>query len=129
MAWRPIITDTGRRARILAAIADIAEATRRHAPAHADSDELSDHATLRTYLASDDTLPDDDGVAGTALAAAIECVKVTLTPGLFGGLSRIGWTIAHLADGDDAGPASAAVDQALARMLLEWDSFYDLIGG
>jgi len=47
MAWRPIITDTGRRARILAAVADIAEATRTHAPARADADEPSDHALLR----------------------------------------------------------------------------------
>jgi hypothetical protein len=129
MAWRPIITDTRRRACIIAAIADIAEATRRHAVGLADVDEPSDHALLRTYLASDDTLADDDGVARTALAAAIEYIKVTSRPGLFGGVSRIGWTIAHLADGDSAEPACAAVDQALARMLPEWDGIYDLIAG
>ena len=35
--------------------------------------------------------------------------------GLFGGLARVGWLLAHLADGPDADAAGAAIEARLIR--------------
>jgi hypothetical protein len=127
--WWPLITDDAERRRVRAVIGEIATALEAFAFEHA-IDALADHAVLRAYLANDGTVDDEHDVAGTALAEAIARVERASAIGLFGGATRIGWTIAHVV-GDDADIAAACrvIDEPLERALASWDGDYDLIGG
>jgi hypothetical protein len=88
-----------------------------------------DHALLRSYLDQDGVVPDPDGAAGEALAAAVGRLTGG-RPGLFGGITGIGWTVAHLAGGETADRVCEAIDRALARQLAaERHDDYDLISG
>jgi hypothetical protein len=52
-------------------------------------------------------------------------------PGLFGGVSGAGWTLAHISDEGAADEILDEVDAAMVRMLdvPRWTAEYDLIGG
>ena len=61
-----------------------------------------------------------DGVGDAALNEAVARVH-TGGVALFGGLARLGWTIAHVAAGDVADEACAGIDTVLGRSLAgEW---------
>src|SRR6185436_13835224 len=51
------------------------------------------------------------------------------TSSLYGGAARVGWTVAHHADGGDAAAACDAIDAVLLRQLDGWTRDYDLISG
>lgn len=91
--------------------------------------ELVDHALLRAYVA--DVVPDDDDVGGEALGRALECFgRHTHDVGLYGGAARIGWTVAHLTDGEVAEQVCSSIDAALSRQLAgPWTRDYDLVRG
>jgi hypothetical protein len=124
MTWRPII-EPGRVASVLREIVDAVEA---HPRTH--HSELADYAILRTYLDSDDAIPDRDDRGGGALVEAIEgLAEQGANPSLYGGAARIGWTVAHHASGNEADAVCDAIDAALVRHLEGWIGDYDLISG
>ena len=126
---RMLIEDDELQARVRATIRDIAAVLAAHAPDDSDSsDALADHALLRTYLASDDTLVDDDDVGGSALRAAVARIPQLTRSALFGGVARVGWTIAHVVDESEANAACAPLDAALLEIVGRVPD-YDLIGG
>jgi len=125
-----LIEDPEQRARARTAIIDIAQALAALPLEHADSDTLVDGAVLRTYLAADDTLADDDDVAGRAIHAAIAKIPELRRASLYGGVARIGWTIAHVVDAEEADVACAPLDEALRAVIAGGGvPDYDLIGG
>jgi lantibiotic biosynthesis protein len=128
--WRALITDPDRRAAIAEVVVDIVtqvEAWRRDNPA--SSDENADYATLRIYTATDDTVPDPDDEAGTALTAAIAGIGERNQPGLYGGAARVAFAVGHLSAGEDADTACAMIEGSLMRYLAQPTESYDLISG
>jgi len=127
-----LIEDPEQRARVGAVVIEIAQAlaaAQRSDPG-ADVDALLDAALLRTYLAADDTLADDDDVAGRAIHAAIAKIPELRRASLYGGVARIGWTIAHVVDASEADAACAPLDEALRAVITGGGvPDYDLIGG
>jgi len=124
MTWSPIVE----RARIAPVLADIAAAIDRFPREH--HSELVDYVVLRGYLDSDGAVPDPDDHSGDALATAIDALaKQGGSPALYGGAARVGWTIAHHADGGDAEAACDAIDAVMLRQLEDWTRDYDLISG
>ena len=123
----PFITDAAERARLDAIIAEVVEAV--SAFATESPYDLVDLALLRAYAA--DIAPDDRDVGGAALGRAIELfARHGADVGLYGGTARIGWTVAHLTDGETAQEVCAALDAALLRQLAgAWTRDYDLIRG
>jgi lantibiotic biosynthesis protein len=124
MTWSPIVE----RARISPVLADIVAAVDGHPRDH--HSELVDYVVLRGYLDSDGAVPDPDDRSGEALSAAID--KLAQEGGsaaLYGGAARVGWTVAHHADGADADAACDAIDNVLVRQLDGWTRDYDLISG
>ena len=125
-----LIEDPEQRARARAAVIEIAQALAAAPPGDADVDTLLDAALLRTYLAADDTLADDDDVAGRAIHAAIAKIPELRRASLYGGVARIGWTIAHIVDASEADAACVPLDQALRAVITGGGvPDYDLIGG
>ena len=90
-----------------------------------------DLAVLRAYLAADDTVSDEDGATIHHVAAALEAQTATTGAlGLHDGLAGVGWTIAHLANDENAEAICASIDTALWRALEhDWGGPYDLISG
>ncbi|HEY0990027.1 MAG TPA: lanthionine synthetase C family protein [Kofleriaceae bacterium] len=124
MTWSPIVE----RARVAPVLADITAAIDGHPREH--HSELVDYVVLRGYLDSDGAIPDPDDRSGEALSAAIDgLARLGGTPALYGGAARVGWTVAHHADGDDASSACQAIDGVLLRQLEGWTRDYDLISG
>ncbi len=130
MTWRAIIEDEAERARTLAVVDEVAEAMERW-PQERTLDGLIDHALLRAYLGRDDDAEEDRGAALLGEAVA-QLGGAAAVPGLHGGAARVGWAIAHLADGPDAD----AVGDAVQRQILGYldargtrDDHYDLISG
>jgi hypothetical protein len=124
MTWTPIVE----RARIAPVLTEIAAAIDGHPrEVHAD---LADYTVVRSYLDSDGAVPDPDDRAGEALIAAIEgLAQLGGSPALYGGAARVGWTVAHHANGEDADAACRAIDDVLVRQLDGWTRDYDLISG
>ena len=123
MGWRPLIVEPGERARIEAVIAELVP----RAPATTVNEAIGE-ALVRAYLA--ELVPDRDDASGTALAAAVSLATAGTSPALFGGAAGAGWAVAHLADGDAADAACAAIDDALARLLdAGWTGDHDLVSG
>jgi len=128
--WRPLITDDDRRAAIAKVVVEIVaavEAWRRDHPRGFEDD--ADYATLRIYTAADDTVPDPDDQAGSALGTAIAGIGDRNQPGLYGGAARIAFAISHLSDGDDADTACEMIERSLLRFVEIPSDLYDLIGG
>ena len=124
MTWSPIVE----RARVAPVLAEITAAIDGHPRPH--HSELVDYVVLRGYLDSDGAVPDPDDRSGEALGAAIDgLAKLGGTPALYGGAARVGWTVAHHADGSDADAACAAIDGVMLRQLESWTRDYDLISG
>lgn len=119
MMWAALVMDSD--GVIAKVIADIVVATA-EAPA-STIDDLADRAVLRAYVES--IVPDPDDARGTALDAALGKLDPT-RPSLFGGVARLGWTIAHLVE--DANEACSAIDTAIRRGL-DRDLGFDLISG
>ena len=97
----------------------------------ADLDGVLDHALAREHLARAGVLADPDGVAEQLLVRAIEQAPTApdAPSGLYGGLARVGWLLAHLADGADADAAGAAIDARLVRSTAPEARHFDLISG
>ena len=124
MTWTPIVD----RARVAPVLTDIAAAVDGHPRAH--HSELADYVVLRSYLDSDGAVPDPEGASGDALAAAVEDLATAGgAPGLYGGAARVGWTVAHHSEGDDAATVCDAIDAAILHRLTAWSGDYDLISG
>ncbi len=123
--WTPLVTDEAARARVIAAIADIVAALE---PTD-QIEDLLDLAVLRAYVA--DFVPDDDDISGEALSRAVTLFGQTGGGmGLFGGAARVGWTVAHMADGDIADRVCGSIEAALERQLAaDHPPQYDLISG
>jgi lantibiotic modifying enzyme len=128
--WRPLIVDADRRAAIVTVIQDIAAALEvwRRGQTRGYEDD-TDYATLRIYLATDDTVPDPDDEAGRALSTAIGGIGDRKSPGLYGGAARIAFAVGHLSDGDDADLAYEMIERSLLRFAAHPSEWYDLIGG
>jgi len=128
--WRPLVTDPAQQARLRGVIREIVDALASWRGEGTGVDELADQALLRTYLAQDGTVDDPDDVATSALEDAIvRYAEGVAMPGLFGGGARVGWTVAHLAGGEDAAEVCGAIEGALLAALERWDGDYDLISG
>jgi len=128
--WRPLIVDADRRAAIATVIVDLVtgvEAWRRDHPPGFEND--ADYATLRIYVATDDTVPDPEDQAGAALGAAIAGIENRHEPGLYGGAARIAFVVGHLSAGDDADTACEMIERSLLRFLENPTEAYDLISG
>lgn len=122
MVWQPLIEP----ARVAPILRDIA----RELAQSTDEDDRTDYALLRSYLAADGAVPDDDDTTSEAIAGAVDrLARGSASPALYGGASRVGWTVAHLADGEDADAVCSALDAVLLRRLREWEGDYDLISG
>lgn len=122
--------DPDRRAAIAAVIVEIVaavQAWRRDHPASAD--DHTDYATLRSYIATDDTVPDPEDEAGDALAAAVTAIADRQEPGLYGGVARVAFAVGHLSAGDDADIACEVIERSLLRFLEKPGYNYDLISG
>lgn len=123
--WRPLITDRDERARISTVVREIVEALARapldpfHVAPHCDQ------LVLQTFVGGDSDESADH--LGAALNAQSRSPQ---TLGLYDGLSRIGWTVAHLVDEENAEQLCGSIDRVLLRALdREWHGSYDLIGG
>ncbi len=127
MTWKPIFE----RARVSPVLADIAAALDAHPRDHYS--EFADYAVVRSYLASDETIPDHEDRASGAMVAAID--RYAARGGganLYGGAARIGWTVAHHSDGGDAEAVCEVIDASLVAHLnagTGWTRDYDLVGG
>jgi len=97
----------------------------------AELDRMLDHALARAHLASAGVLADPDGVAGQLLVRAVEATPTgpDAAVGLFGGLARVGWMLAHLADGPDAEAAGGSIERRLIHSQTPDAGHFDLISG
>jgi hypothetical protein len=128
--WQPLIEDPDRRAAIASVIVEIVaavEAWRRDNPQ--SSDDHADYATLRIYTATDDTVPDPDDDASTALAAAVAGIANRQEPGLYGGVARVAFAVGHLSAGDDADTACEIIERSLMSYMEQPTEQYDLVSG
>jgi lantibiotic biosynthesis protein len=123
VTWDPLVDDDGH----LELARAIAAATALQPKQSID--ERIDHAILRAYLGCDDG--DDEDLGAAELAAAAEALGATaMSPGLYGGATRIGWAITHLAAGPDADAVGDAVDRSIRTLLAGDDhAVYDLVSG
>ncbi|MCE9575351.1 MAG: lanthionine synthetase C family protein [Deltaproteobacteria bacterium] len=129
--WRPVVTDPERREQILAILREIDAAVMPWPIEERELEGFSDRAVMRTYLAQDGTIADDER-AGELLAQLVTRFGQGGYPAcLFGGAARVSWTVAHLAGGETADEACRAIATALRARLTEdpWVSDYDLIIG
>ncbi len=117
MGWQPIVSEPRARDRYRDAIAALLAQ-----PVLDDVDAHADRALALAYLERDGA-EDALGRAIAALAAGPG------NPALYNGAARIGWTLAHLAGGDEADEACRAIDSALVACLGTWRGQYDLISG
>ncbi|HEX3766115.1 MAG TPA: lanthionine synthetase LanC family protein [Kofleriaceae bacterium] len=97
----------------------------------ADLDRMLDHALARAHLAWTGVLADPDGIADQLLVRAVEAAPASTDApvGLFGGLARIGWTLAHLAGGPDAEAAGASIETLLVHSQAPDAEHFDLLAG
>ncbi|HEY0189649.1 MAG TPA: lanthionine synthetase LanC family protein [Kofleriaceae bacterium] len=129
-AWRPLIVDAERVGQLRAAITEVVEATAAWRAAHpTDGTEDADYATLRSYLAADELVPDPDDAAGEALGKAVAGVAERAEPGLYGGAARILFAVGHLSAGEDADTACGMIERSLHAFLAAPNINYDLISG
>src|SRR5512135_2915904 len=104
----PLIVDGPRRDEIAAVIDDIAAACRATPPT--ELDEIADRALLHAYLGHDDS--------ADALEAAIAAFgEHAHLPALYGGIARLGWLVAHVADGEVADEVCGAIDARLLQLV------------
>lgn len=129
-AWQPMIVDPDRRAAVAGVITEIVaaiEAWRRDRTTTSDDD--ADYATLRIYVATDETVPDPTDETGRALADAIGKVGERRAAGLYGGAARVAFAVGHLSAGEDADLACEMIERSLAQFLEQPTENYDLISG
>lgn len=128
VSWQPLLTGAAVEP-IRAAIDDIAHALSSRSTSDRTVDELADRAVLHAYLARDGIV-EDRGEAGAWLMSLVDRLAAGgVGVGLHGGAARVGWTLAHLAAGDDIDATCAAIDQALAARLGDSDTHVDLVRG
>lgn len=129
MAWRPLVESAPAREQIAELVRDIASAVDAfHAAGRATGDDHADRAVLRAYLARDATLDDPADAMTTSLVAAIDRAG-SGGLGLHGGLTRTGWTVAHLTGGDQADDVCTAIEHALLRALEGETADFELVNG
>jgi len=99
--------------------------------ADSDLDRILDHALARAHLARMGVLADPDGFADQLLVRAVEAVPTApdSPTGLYGGLARVGWMLAHLAEGPDAEAAAASIEELLIHSQGPDAAHFDLISG
>lgn len=116
--WTPLVTDPTERARIAATVREIVDAVDAIPVEASDHNELVDRAVLHAYV---------EGDAGEHLSRAVEALAVTPNAtGLYGGIPRVGWAVAHLTEGDEAVAIARAV---IERTRKAETHEYDLING
>jgi hypothetical protein len=121
MSWRPLITDPAEQAELVAIVDAIMAST---ADRTGSIDLLTEHAILRAYRGGDDDL------GGEALAEAVASLgRDGAGPSLYAGAARVGWTVAHLTEGEDADAVGRAVEASIATLLGPAWTDYDLISG
>lgn len=123
--WRPLIMDREQRARVSTVVREIVVAL---AGAQLDPLQVAPHCdqlVLQAFVEEDgDAYADHLGHALHAQSGSPQLL------GLYDGLARIGWTVAHLADDANAAELCASVDAALLGALDgPWIGSYDLISG
>ncbi|MBV8760620.1 MAG: lanthionine synthetase C family protein [Deltaproteobacteria bacterium] len=116
--WVPLVTDAGERARIAGLVREIVDAVDAFPVDAGDHMDLVDRALLHAYV---------DGDAGAHLGRAVEALRQPPRgTGLYGGIPRVGWAVAHLTEGDDA---DAIIRAVLATTSGTTTDEYDLISG
>ncbi|HTR56514.1 MAG TPA: lanthionine synthetase C family protein [Kofleriaceae bacterium] len=114
--WEPLIRDDAELAAIARELGAAASSAAR------SLDELADLALLHAYA-------DDTGSVEDALVRAVAASRDARHVALFGGLAKLGWTIAHVADTPTADALCAPIDAELLRALpREWDFASGLAG-
>jgi hypothetical protein len=121
-SWQPLVDDAGERARIAATVRELVLALEAMTLDERDIDAHCDRAIVRAYIAPED----DDGEALALAAGALARVEV---PSLFGGAARVGWTLAHLGEGEQVDEICAAIDAGLLRQLDAWRGPFELVHG
>ena len=123
--WQPLVTDPTSARGLIAVIGEIPTAIEPEQTAKS----FADVAVFRAYVA--DIVPDPDDVSGDALSQSVMLFgKIGGGLGLFGGAARIGWTVAHLADGETADQVCSSIDRVmLGQITPTWAYQYDLIPG
>jgi lantibiotic biosynthesis protein len=92
-------------------------------PGHVAQD-WSDRALLAAYL--DRTMPVDAELANAVHDLA---ESGAAGPGLYGGASHVGWTLAHLADGPDAAEVCEAIEARITAQIDTAQTHFDVISG
>ena len=129
MAWRPLVESASEREHIAELVREIATALDAfHAAGRATGDAHADRALLRAYLARDATLDDPADAMTTSLVAAIDRAAEGGF-GLYGGLTRTAWTVAHLTGGDQADEVCTAIERSLLRALDGEPADFELVNG
>jgi hypothetical protein len=129
MAWRPLVESAREREQIAELVRDIAAAVDTfHDAGHATGDDHADRAVLRAYLSRDATLDDPADAMTTSLVAALDRAGEGGL-GLYGGLTRTAWTVAHLTGGDQADEVCIAIEQTLLRALAGDTAEFELVNG
>lgn len=95
-------------------------------PADLDEVELADRALLHGYISD---VIRYEGDEGALLTGALRGLAHHQRLDLHGGATRIGWVVAHLADGEIADRVISSIDETVLRALDDWHGPYDLIGG
>ena len=122
-----LIEDPAERERITTLIRELVTAV--DAWKVTELDDFADRAVLHAYVG--DLVPDSDDISMRAIGDAIAALgQGSARPGLFGGASRVGWMVSHLAGGEVADQVCATLDDALTRRLESVEvEDYDLISG
>jgi lantibiotic biosynthesis protein len=129
VGWRPILDDELALA-VQAALRELAAQLERGTrPWHDSPTTLVELATVFAYLERAGLSTVDAGAFIERGVSAL--IEVPLGPQLIGGLTGVGWTVAHLTDVPTADAVCGAIDDAVLVELdpPRWDGPYDLILG
>jgi hypothetical protein len=138
MSWRPLLEDTLKdRAleSVRAMVDDLSSPGRDPAETPSLAGGIAGQAVLHGYLAQTGGGPDAAALAGGYLERALAAVADTPTEAsLYGGLTGVGWALAHLQGrlpGLDGEADLAEIDDGLWHHLASspWPDDYDLVSG
>lgn len=129
MTWRPLIREPALRTHILQVARELVAHVETARPNGMDArcDRLLVYGYL-DELVNGLEVPVD---TNAALASALTAFEFNDgNTALFGGVTRFGWTMAHLAEGDGADRLCESLDAKLIGLLSGvWSESYDLISG
>jgi hypothetical protein len=125
VVWEPLL-DGSAAAAARQAIDDIAEAIACAPPALV---RPQDALLLWTTLAGSSEDPRIAAACEAAVDSAIAALGEPGALGLHGGVTGIGWALAHVAEPGTADELLGELDVALVATAAAWEGTYDLIGG